>query len=101
MLSDSYPDTVNYVLAGCAPKDNMKIYAPKESREYFLFGKSWEELLGRIDSRTIMMFIYNADTAAYYYDKTGDCSLLIGKEVKRIDVTMDYLNNNNYTITYP
>ena len=101
MLSTSFPDTQNYVLSGCSPKDPTYLYNPKESKDFFLFGQTWESFLNELDSKTAMLLIYNADSAGADYDKTGDCSLLIGKELKRIDVTMDYLNNNNFTIAYP
>ena len=101
MVSTSYPDTTNYVLSGCRANDLGYTYSPGDSRFYEVWGQSWDEFLKNIESQTAMLLIYHQDTAKYYFNITGDCSQLTGKHLRRIDVTMDYLNNYNFTITYP
>jgi hypothetical protein len=101
MNSYNYPDSINYVLNSCRVEDKVYHYKPNTDDYYLLFGSNWDKTLEKIPSRTMMLLIYNIDTARYYYDITGDCSMLNGKESKRVDITMDYLNHNGYSITYP
>lgn len=82
-------------------KNKRCIYETNEQLYYSIDGLEWNRFLGKLDHNTLMLFIFNADAAMYYYDKTGSCDALIGKHLRRIDVTMDYLESNNFKTTYP
>ncbi len=97
----NYPDTIDYILNPCVVTNESHIYEPNSSGNYSLHGKGWESFLSRLESNTVMLYIYNLAEAKQLYYNSNDCSLFIGKELKRVDITMDLLNENNFTITYP
>ena len=66
-------------------------------------GEKWQQKLSQFPDSTEIFLVYHADSASKYINKYGCDSL--GKRhdlvLKRFDVTVDYLNKNNWTLTYP
>jgi len=65
-------------------------------------GGNWERLLVKAN-RPFVFIAYRADSAIKYIDNFGCDSLGKRKDLvlKRFDVTVDYLNRNNWALTYP
>lgn len=103
MTSGDYPDTTNYVLDGCASNDIAKMVMAEESRSYWATGR-WENKFSQIPSHTLMFLFYNADSANHLWQLYGNCDSLRRRPdllLKRYDVTLDYLEANNWTLPYP
>jgi hypothetical protein len=66
-------------------------------------GGNWETTIPRYPNGTITFLTFQADSAIKYINNYGCDSLGKRKDLilKRFDVTLDYLNKNNWTLTYP
>lgn len=101
--SISYPDTINYKTSSCQVEYSVdKIFASSKSK--MSFRRNWEDLFILNSYGVYMIYLYNNDSANYYFNLTGNCDSLINRKdliLKRFDVTLDYLNTHNWTLTYP
>lgn len=103
MTSSDYPDTIYYVLNGCASNDIGRMVEAGESRSYWT-RSTWEYNFSEIPSHTLMFLFYNADSANHLWQLYGNCDSLRKRPdllLKRYDVTLDYLEANNWTLPYP
>jgi hypothetical protein len=102
MSSNSYPDTLNFMFNGCSTKDIGNIVSPGESKSIRLYS-SWEKQLDEVPSKTIMFFVYNADSAGNIADNKIGCDSLRKRPdliLKRFDVDINYLNQQDWKLAY-
>ena len=104
LLSISYPDTLNFVPTYCSLLDIAHDVDPY-SQNTITSRRRWEDALAVNPQSTYMIYIYNKDSAQYYFNLTGNkCDSLIKRKdliLKRVDFTLAFLKSNNWTITYP
>lgn len=100
------PDTVKfYKFYDCSSSKDAQTYLEPGERDGYPTGpgNNWETLLPKYPASTLIFLAYHSDSASKYIDKY-DCDSL-GKRkdliLKRFDVTVDYLDNNNWTLSYP
>ncbi|WP_138476455.1 hypothetical protein [Dyadobacter bucti] len=102
-----YNGSINdpYTFYDCSPSKFAHTYVePKEKDGYATSpGGNWETLLPKYPNGTLIFIVYHADSAIKYINDYGCDSLGKRKDLvlKRFDVTVDYLDKNNWTLTYP
>jgi len=101
-VSKSYPDSVNYIFESCQAKDVAHLVDPQSKRTY-LHRVNWETEIKQTPNQGILFVVYNADSALKYYDNALCTALHKRKDLvlKRFGVTIDYLDKNDWTLSYP
>ncbi|RFS18769.1 hypothetical protein DVR12_26590 [Chitinophaga silvatica] len=107
--SPDYPDSIHYQLSTCEVANGIRFISS---------GVTWVDIwrrpmvtvLNEIPSKTLMYFVYDADSAKKYYElyrkvngADGCDSFRVHTELvlKRFDVTIEYLNSHDWTLVYP
>lgn len=100
--SKSYPDSVSYIFESCQAKDVAYLVDPKITRTY-LHRVNWENEINQTANQGLLFVVYNADSVLKYDDNTLCTTLYKRKDLvlKRFNVTMDYLNRNDWKLSYP
>lgn len=105
--SADYPDTIGFQISGCPTKDIGNIVEPEGSKVYAVGSKAdalWEDFLSEFPENTLMVFVYNADSAGAISGKLLGCDSLYKRPdliLKRFDVNMDYLKTHDFKLVYP
>jgi hypothetical protein len=88
-----YPDTIlpasnQYVIQEIKPGDRYKLYSDFK----------WEEVYSNLPKDTMSVYIFHTDTLnKYSWEEVRNNN----KILKRYDLSLDDLKQNNMTITYP
>lgn len=94
-----YPDTFfNFT---CNVLDVAAHIKKGESKVYSMIG-SWDSHFAEMPGNTLVLYFYDIDTVNKYFVESGNnCELLKTQErlLKRMDITLEYLRENNWTIT--
>lgn len=100
--SPSYPDTLNYSFEPCRAEDVARLVPPNSDKIY-LHRINWENEIKKSSNGGLLFFAIDADSAKSYAEKYGCDTIEKRKDLilKRFAVTLDYLNSNNWTLTYP
>jgi len=88
----SYPDTIL-----TTSKPSLLSVAPNDYN-YLDNGKKWEKINEELPEKKLIIYFFNSDTINFYdwtQIKEGN------KVMKRMDLSVEELENMNWTITYP
>lgn len=88
-----YPDTT-------LPVNNQYVIAEVKSGSRYIYdsGIEWEEIYSKLPQDTMSVFIFHSDTLdKYNWEEVRDGY----KVLKRYDLSLEDLKQNNWTITYP
>lgn len=92
IVSEIYPDT------SIPNKNNNFQYIAENDMDPIDHNMKLEKYFASLPNDTLSIFFLNVDTVAKYDWTVIQNSYNI---LKRVDVDLNYLNNNNKTITYP
>jgi|GEM_PF-4708598 hypothetical protein len=101
-LQSESQDTSSYDFISCAAGDVAHFIGSGEEKPVAV-GIPWESILDKPGSK-MMFFVYTLDTVQHYVKvkdipySSSDCDQLKGRHLKRFDVTMAYLEQNNWTL---
>lgn len=92
MVSYNYPDTI-------IPDSFNKIKGvSSNSKTPFDSNEKWEDVFEKLPADTLSVFIFSGDVVSNYNWETIRNEYKI---LRRYDISLDYLNANKGTITYP
>ncbi len=91
-ISETYPDT-----SIIETQPILKLVQPNSSRKESSWG-TWNERFEQINEGKISIFIFHSDTLnKYSWDKIRSEYMVL----KRFDLSLEDLKQNNFTINYP
>ncbi len=92
LLSYQYPDTT------IPDSYDRLVGVPPRDFSYFDSRKPWEQVFETLPKDTFSIFYFSLDTIQAYDWQTIWSEYKI---LKRVDVSLPDLQNNNYTVNYP